>query len=56
MTRFMRNTLLIQLAIAAIFGVLVSLIWDGLYGIDSTISPGPPWLAGSQAALFSPAS
>ncbi|MHA4855101.1 hypothetical protein L1080_037195 [Rhodococcus sp. MSC1_016] len=46
MTRLMRNTVLIQLAIAAIFSVLVSLIWDGLYGIDSTISPGPPWLAG----------
>ncbi|MFD6057792.1 hypothetical protein [Rhodococcus wratislaviensis] len=46
MTRIMRNTVLIQLSIAAIFGVLVSLIWDGLYGIDPTISPGPPWLAG----------
>ncbi|WLF51552.1 hypothetical protein [Rhodococcus opacus] len=50
MTHLMRNTVLIQLTIAlafaAIFGVLVSLIWDGLYGIDPTVSPGPPWLAG----------
>lgn len=50
MTHQMRNILLIQLAIAviiaAIFGVLVALVWDGLGGIDPTISPGPPWLAG----------
>ena len=49
MSRLMRNVLLIELAIAAIVGVLVALVWDGLQGdtgINPAITLGPGWLAG----------